>query len=182
MYELFAFWVTKHDNDICFGWKILKLFAFSRFSKNRLATWLNPVFWVSLWTAWQLRVTCHTTYTALPNFLYFVWFVCRVVVFKLGFYCKYTIGMMNHCLQLLIGGNCMKSWMKLELWFLLGLVINKHEFCQWSMCWFYKWWCLYEHSMNLYDVCILNYVSLKVSTVFGVFGESRRVHERYART
>jgi len=51
----------------------------------------------------------------IAQFPYFGWFVSGDVVFKLGFYRKYTIVMINHYLQLLFGGKCMNSWMNLGI-------------------------------------------------------------------
>jgi len=36
--------------------------------------------------------------------------------------------------------------------------------------------------MNMYDVCVLNYVSVKLSTMFGAFAGWRRVQEKSVRT
>jgi len=37
MCELYAFWLNKHDNDLCFEWKSRNCSRFLDFSKNRLA-------------------------------------------------------------------------------------------------------------------------------------------------
>jgi len=103
---------------------ILGLFRVSGFfQKLPSGTWtaarrhmcLNPVFWVSLWTAWRLRVNHQATYAVLPSFpslfglLVVLWclnwisIVCIRLTWQIMF-CNY-----------LFGGICMNSWMSLGI-------------------------------------------------------------------
>jgi len=143
----------------CMTLPFLDFFTFLNFfQKPPGSTWiatkrhmcLNPVFWVSLWTAWRLRATHQATYTLLPSFPWFVWFISGVVVFELDFIVLIRLSWQDWSVIIYLVEI---AWILKGIegfGFMLGLEINKHEICLWMVCCFMEImlkWTKYETCM-----------------------------------